>query len=207
MAKRFYWNELTSPEFAALDAETTIAILPVASTEQHGAHLPISTDVTIANGMIAAVRAILPDHLDVLVLPTQEIGKANEHIHGPGTLSFGADILIPGWTAIGQKVAEAGIRKLVIVNSHGSTTRNKHVCGFSGRDAQEADQIGKARDFRPYLPDRICYFDSEDIPATTHGSTDHSALAARLSSLEIWLPVQSALESIPNQHIDLKYQL
>ena len=80
MARRFYWNELTSPEFAALDAETTIAILPVASTEQHGPHLPISTDVTIANGMIAEVRTILPDHLDVLVLPTQEAlvrGSAN----------------------------------------------------------------------------------------------------------------------------------
>jgi creatinine amidohydrolase len=119
MARPFFWNELTSPEFAALDVDTTIAILPIASTEQHGPHLPISTDVTIANGMIAEMRTILPDDLDVLVLPTQEIGKANEHIFGPGTLSLGADILIPAWTAIGQKVAEAGIRKLAIVNSHG----------------------------------------------------------------------------------------
>jgi creatinine amidohydrolase len=119
MAKPFYWNELTSPEFATLDVDRTIAILPIASTEQHGPHLPISTDVTIANGMIAEVRAILPDALDVLVLPTQEIGKANEHVHGPGTLSLGANLLIQAWTAIGQKVAEAGIRKIVIVNSHG----------------------------------------------------------------------------------------
>jgi creatinine amidohydrolase len=119
MGKPFFWNELTSPQFAALDPDRTIAILPIASTEQHGPHLPISTDVTIANGMIAEVRKILPDHLDVLVLPTQEIGKANEHIYGPGTLSLGAEILIPAWTAIGQKVSEAGIRKMVIVNSHG----------------------------------------------------------------------------------------
>ena len=119
MGKPFFWNELTSPEFASLDADTTIAVLPIASTEQHGPHLPISTDVTIANGMIAEVRKRLPDHLNILVLPTQEIGKANEHIYGPGTLSLGADILIPAWTAIGQKVSEAGIRKMVIVNSHG----------------------------------------------------------------------------------------
>lgn len=119
MGKPFYWNELTSPDFANLDPNRTVAILPIASTEQHGPHLPISTDVTIANGMIAEVRKILPEHLDVLVLPTQEIGKANEHIHGPGTLSFGAELLIPMWTAIGQKVSEAGVRKMVIVNSHG----------------------------------------------------------------------------------------
>jgi creatinine amidohydrolase len=119
MGKPFFWNELTSPEFASLDADKTIAVLPIASTEQHGPHLPVSTDVTIANGMIAEVRKQLPGHLDILVLPTQEIGKANEHIYGPGTLSLGAELLIPAWTAIGQKVSEAGIRKMVIVNSHG----------------------------------------------------------------------------------------
>jgi creatinine amidohydrolase len=119
MVRRFFWNELTSPEFRSLDADKTIAVLPIASTEQHGPHLPISTDVSIANGMLAEVRKQFPDDLDILVLPTQEIGKANEHIYGPGTLSLGADILIPAWTAIGLKVAEAGLRKMVIVNSHG----------------------------------------------------------------------------------------
>ena len=119
MARPFYWNELSSFEFKSLNPDETIAILPLASTEQHGPHLPISTDVTIANGMLAEVRSILPDDLTVLVLPTQEIGKANEHIHGPGTLSLPAGLLIEAWTAIGQKVAEAGVRKLVMVNSHG----------------------------------------------------------------------------------------
>ncbi len=119
MGAHFFWNELNSSDFAGLDPERTIAVLPIASTEQHGPHLPISTDVTIANGMLAELRRQLPGRLDILVLPTQEIGKANEHVHGPGTLSLGADILIPAWTAIGGKVAEAGLRKLIIVNSHG----------------------------------------------------------------------------------------
>jgi creatinine amidohydrolase len=119
MGKPFFWNELNSSDFANLDPEKTIAILPIASTEQHGPHLPISTDVTIGNSMLAALREQLPDHLAVLVLPTQEIGKANEHVYGPGTLSLGAEILIPAWTAIGTKVAEAGLRKMIIMNSHG----------------------------------------------------------------------------------------
>ncbi|SMC40403.1 creatininase family protein [Rhizobium sp. RU36D] len=119
MGKPFYWNELNASDFAGLDPERVIAILPIASTEQHGPHLPIATDVAIANGMLAELRLQRPDDLDFLVLPTQEIGKANEHIYGPGTLSFGPEILIPAWTAIGSKVAEAGIRKMVIVNSHG----------------------------------------------------------------------------------------
>ena len=119
MARPFYWNELNTGDFADLAPETTIAILPIASTEQHGPHLPIATDVAIANGMLDELKRQRPDDLDFLVLPTQEIGKANEHVFGPGTLSFGPEILIPAWTAIGAKVAEAGVRKLVIVNSHG----------------------------------------------------------------------------------------
>lgn len=133
MGKPFYWNELTSPDFASLDKDSTIAVLPIASTEQHGPHLPISTDVTIANGLIDEVRKILPEHLNILVLPTQVIGKANEHMYGPGTLSLGADLLIPAWTAIGQKVSEAGIRKMVIVNSHGG---NLDIMRIVGRECR-----------------------------------------------------------------------
>jgi creatinine amidohydrolase len=119
MPTPFYWNELNTYDFAGLSAEATIAILPIASTEQHGPHLPVATDVAIATGMLAELRRQRPDDLDILVLPTQEIGKANEHVYGPGTLSLSAELLIPVWTAIGAKVAEAGLRKLVIVNSHG----------------------------------------------------------------------------------------
>ncbi|AGS21843.1 creatininase family protein [Rhizobium etli] len=119
MTVPFYWNELVSDDFTGLSPDTTIAILPIASTEQHGPHLPIATDVAIAEGMLAELRKQKPVDLDCLVLPTQEIGKANEHIYGPGTLSLGAELLIPVWTAIGAKVAEAGIRKMVIINSHG----------------------------------------------------------------------------------------
>ncbi len=122
MVKPFYWNELNASDFAALDPERVIAILPIASTEQHGPHLPIATDVAIAQGMLAELRGQRPDDLDFLVLPVQEIGKANEHKYGPGTLSLGAEILIPAWTAIGAKVCEAGVRKMVIVNSHGGNT-------------------------------------------------------------------------------------
>ncbi|SON58238.1 Creatinine amidohydrolase [Hartmannibacter diazotrophicus] len=119
MALPFFWNEMNTTDFAGLDPERTVAVLPIASTEQHGPHLPIATDAAIATGMIAEVKAQKPDDLDLLVLPIQEIGKANEHVYGPGTLSFGADLLIPAWTAIGEKVNAAGVKKLIIVNSHG----------------------------------------------------------------------------------------
>jgi len=131
MKKPFFWNEMTTYDFGAIAPETTIAILPLASTEQHGPHLPIATDTAINNGMLAELQRQLPDALDVLVLPTQEIGKANEHKYGLGTLSQSAPLLIEAWTAIGEKVAEAGVRKLVMVNSHGG---NMDIMSIVGRE-------------------------------------------------------------------------
>jgi creatinine amidohydrolase len=117
--RKRYWSELTTTDFAGLDAQTTIAVLPVAAIEQHGPHLPVSTDTAIADGMIGEVLKRLPDDLTVLVLPTQAIGKSNEHLRSPGTLTLTAETALRAWTEIGESVHRAGLRKLVMVNSHG----------------------------------------------------------------------------------------
>jgi creatinine amidohydrolase len=114
-----YWHQLTTTEFAALDPETTIAVLPVAAIEQHGPHLAVSTDTAIAEGMIAEVLKRLPDDLSILILPTQAIGKSNEHLRSPGTITLSAETALRAWTEIGESVHRAGLRKLVMVNSHG----------------------------------------------------------------------------------------
>src|SRR6516162_8813508 len=85
MAKRF-WAELKSSEFAGLDPNSTLAILPVASTEQHGPHLPVMTDTAIAEGLIKTVLGRLPDDLNVLFLPPQTIGKSTENLPPGGTI-------------------------------------------------------------------------------------------------------------------------
>jgi len=118
MSKR-HWQEFTTSDFAGLDAERIIAVLPVAAIEQHGPHLPVSTDTSIAQGMINEVLKLLPDDLQVLFLPIQAIGKSNEHIRSPGTLTLTAETAIRAWSEIGESVHRAGVRKLVIVNSHG----------------------------------------------------------------------------------------
>jgi creatinine amidohydrolase len=130
MPQRFYWDDLTTRDFAALDPQT-IAILPIAATEQHGPHLPVSTDSTIANGMVELLRERLPPGLSVLVLPRQAIGKSNEHLLAPGTLTLGAELLIASWGEIGTCVRRAGLRKLLIVNSHGG---NNQVMDIVARD-------------------------------------------------------------------------
>lgn len=114
-----FWADLTTEDFRGLDAERTIAVLPIAAIEQHGPHLPVSTDTEIANGMVREVMQRLPEHLNVLFLPTQQVGKSNEHLRSPGTLTLSAETAIRAWTEIGEGVHRAGLRKLVMVNSHG----------------------------------------------------------------------------------------
>ncbi len=113
------WVEMTTRDFADNDTSGWIAVLPVAAVEQHGPHLPVYTDTCIAEGMIRRSIALLPDDLPVTFLPVQAIGKSNEHISSPGTLTSTWDTTTRLWLEIGDSVRRAGIEKLIIVNSHG----------------------------------------------------------------------------------------
>ena len=94
-------------------------VLPIAAIEQHGPHLAVSTDTIIGQGMVDTVIARLPEDLSVLFLPVQAVGKSNEHLRSPGTITYTADTALRVWTEIGESVARAGLRKLIIVTSHG----------------------------------------------------------------------------------------
>lgn len=114
-----FWQDLTHEDFTRLDPERTVVLLPVAAIEQHGPHLPVSVDATLNAGVLAAALDRLPASLPLLVLPAMPVGKSDEHIAFPGTLTLSAETLIRLWTEIGDSVARAGLRKLVLFNAHG----------------------------------------------------------------------------------------
>jgi creatinine amidohydrolase len=114
-----YWQDLTSKEFAALDAEKIIAVLPVGAVAQHGPHLPVRVDSAINQGILRRAVETMPAELPALILPMLPVGKSNEHQAFPGTLTLSAETLIRVWTEVGESVHRAGIRKLVFFNSHG----------------------------------------------------------------------------------------
>ena len=119
MPPKRFWHEMTTYDFRVPEVSTWIAVLPIAAIEQHGPHLPVATDMIINDGHVARTLGILPAHIPAVFLPTQAIGKSNEHISSPGTLTFGWETVTKAWLDIGDSVARAGVRKLVVINSHG----------------------------------------------------------------------------------------
>ena len=115
------WTDLHWPDITPATSAGWIAVLPLAATEQHGPHLPLGTDVMIAQAYLDHVREVLPAHIPAIFLPIQPVGISTEHIAYPGTLTLPADVAIGNWMAIGESIARAGLRKLVMVSSHGSS--------------------------------------------------------------------------------------
>ena len=119
LTKSRFWADLTTRDFAQLDAARTVAVLPVGATEQHGPHLPLAVDQVLVDGVIAAALPQLPADLPVLFLPTQQVGYSPEHSRFAGTLTLSSATVIAAWTELGECVARAGLKKLLLLNSHG----------------------------------------------------------------------------------------
>lgn len=121
-----FWADWSSRDFALHQARVgltgTVAVLPVAATEQHGPHLPLKVDSALVDGVIAAAIPHLDAAVSALFLPTQAVGLSPEHAAFPGTLTLRADTVIRLWTEIGECVAATGVKKLVLFNAHGGQT-------------------------------------------------------------------------------------
>lgn len=116
------WADIHWADTTRTDTARWIAVLPLAATEQHGPHLPLETDVLIGEAYLERVRTLLPDTMPVTFLPIQKIGISTEHIDFEGTQTLPTDVALKAWMAIGQDVAAKGLRKLVIVTSHGGNS-------------------------------------------------------------------------------------
>jgi creatinine amidohydrolase len=132
------------PTAASTDDSVTnasVAVLPIGSFEQHGEHLPLTTDTLIA----CLIARELADAFDLLLLPPITVSCSHEHSSFTGTVSISATTLIGVVDDIRASLQHSGIDKLVLVNGHGgnyvlaniaqqANVDGRHVLLFPGSD-------------------------------------------------------------------------
>jgi len=115
------WGELTSEDFKRLAKAETLVLFPIGSMEQHGPHLPVSTDSLIVDAVVDGVVEELDD-VQCIVLPILWCSKSNEHIAFPGTIFLSPETFVHVVDDISASVARAGFKRLVFMNWHGGNT-------------------------------------------------------------------------------------
>jgi creatinine amidohydrolase len=174
------WAELKTTDFGGM-GEDAIAILPVAAIEQHGPHLPVGTDTFI----LEAVLARLQSTGDGVLLPLQAVGDSLEHGDFRGTISQRAETLIASWLAFGQAVADAGVRRFAIVNSHGGQKQLVDIVAKRLR-AERGLLVGRINTFLLGVPEGL--FPADELSFGYHGGEVETsmmlAIAPRLVDMK-----------------------
>ena len=161
--------ESTWPEVEAADA--SVAVLPVGSTEQHGPHAALGTDL-FAAGAVAEAGI---EHADVecVLAPTVPVGIAAEHRQFTGTLWVSDDTFRAYVRETCEALASHGWERIVVVNGHGGNVAAlRELCGRFTRE-----QAGYAVPFTWF--DAV---DTEDIAGIEmgHGGPVETSLLEHL---------------------------
>ena len=110
-----YLPHMTSPEVEALLAKTDMVIIPVASLEQHGSHLPIGTD--FINGVERC--KLIAQERDILVSPVLMVGQSPYHMGFAGTITLKAETIIQVHLEAVESLIKHGFKRFIIMNAHG----------------------------------------------------------------------------------------
>jgi creatinine amidohydrolase len=112
------YERLTWPEVREVAAEDRVCLIPVATLEDHGLHLPIDTDVRLVTEIARRTAEAAPDEL--VLLPTITHGYSPHHMDFPGTITIAWDTFARYCTDVGTSLARHGFRRLLFLNGHGS---------------------------------------------------------------------------------------
>jgi creatinine amidohydrolase len=192
------WTEIHWPEIVGTDPARWIAVLPLTATEQHGPHLPLGTDIMIAKAYLARVQELLPVALPATFLPLQPVGISTEHIDFPGTLTLPNDVALKTWMALGESVARAGVKKLVMVTSHGGNSAAMSLVAQDLR-AQHRMLVVTTSWSRLSAADKL--FDAEEVRHGIHGGAVETSImlaryphTVRMEAIADFRPASIAIE-------------
>ncbi|MEV0215113.1 creatininase family protein [Micromonospora sp. NPDC050695] len=164
----------------------SVAVLPVGSFEQHGAHLPLLTDTIVA----CAIAKAVAERYGLFLLPPVTISCSHEHAAWRGTVSISATTLAAVVVDIADSLRESGIDRLAVINGHGGNYALANI-------VQEANVAGPRMTLFPARAD----WDDARVAAGLH-STAHQDMHA--GELEVSLLLHVAPEVVRDgfQHAD-----
>ncbi|HYY34546.1 MAG TPA: creatininase family protein [Gaiellaceae bacterium] len=112
------YERLTWPEVRDAAGEDLVCLIPVATLEDHGPHLPIDTDLRITAEICRRAAEQAPD--EILLLPPVPHGYSPHHMDFPGPITIGWDTFTRYLVDIGRSLAHHGFRRMLFLNGHGS---------------------------------------------------------------------------------------
>jgi creatinine amidohydrolase len=126
--------ELRATQLAELLGPASVLLQPIAAVEQHGPHLPLSTDLLFCEAAATDVVERHGEELDLWLLPSLAYGKSTEHEWSPGTVSLSTATLLAVLDDLGRSLSRLATKRLVFVNSHGG---NVALLGVALRDLRQ----------------------------------------------------------------------
>ena len=178
MSRSRYFPDLSAPLVAELLTERSILVQPLGAIEQHGPHLPLSTDSVVAAAVAEAAVERVGEELDVWLLPTLEYTKSNEHAWSAGTIWLSATTLLAVLDDLGRCVATTPARRLVFLNGHGG---NSALVNVANRELRLAHGLMTFLAHPGVPPDQGGVSPASELGMGVHGGTDETSLMLHLA--------------------------
>ena len=173
-----HFADLRGPEIAERLNARSILVQPLGAIEQHGPHLPLNTDLLIAEAVSAAAVATVGDEVDAWLLPPLAYTKSNEHAWSAGTLWLSASTLLAVLDDLGRCVAKTPANRLVFMNGHGG---NSSLVNTANRELRLNHGLSTFLAHPGVPPDQGGKSASGEHGMGVHGGTDETSVMLHLA--------------------------
>jgi creatinine amidohydrolase len=171
-------SHLRAPDVASALSERSVVVLPLGAIEQHGPHLPLHTDLLVADAVANAAVDRVGAQLGVWLLPALAYTKSNEHAWAPGTFWLSADTLLAVLDDIGRCLAMTPARRLVVLNGHGG---NSALLGLANRELRLRHGLMTFLAHPGVPPDQGGPSAADELGMGVHGGADETSLVLHLA--------------------------
>jgi len=170
--------DLRGPEVIEQISVRSIFIQPLGAIEQHGPHLPLSTDSVVATAVAEAAVDQYGDEVDAWLLPTLEYTKSNEHAWSPGTIWLSVTTLLAVLDDIARCVATTPAKRLVFLNGHGG---NSALANVANREIRLKHGLMTFLAHPGVPPDQGGVSPASELGMGVHGGTDETSIMLHLA--------------------------